>query len=152
MSDDSDDVMGVLATRIEERFRMSLPALRRAVAVAPHASPDAAEAVRWYGLLATAQESLDRAEDALVAVLMAEAPGELDDPAMEAAQRVNTGVDVRDGRAMVLRFLLDPDAPGRRGPGVWRGSAPAARRGQAPTTSIPARPGLPVSKVQGAFR
>ncbi|WP_329558853.1 hypothetical protein OG711_07820 [Streptomyces uncialis] len=152
MSDESDDVMGVLKDRIEERFQMTLPALRRAVAAAPHASAEAVEAVRWYGLLTTAQEALQRAEDALVTVLMAEPGGELDDPAMEVAHRVNAAVDLRDGRAMVLRFLLDPDAPGKHGPGAWRGSTPAPRRGPAPNTTVPARPAVPVSEVRGVSR
>ncbi|MFD4829191.1 hypothetical protein ACFWPV_04940 [Streptomyces uncialis] len=152
MSDESDDVMGVLKTRIEERFQMSLPSLGRAVTAAPHASAEAVAAVRWYGLLTTAQEALQRAEDALVTVLMTEPDGELDDPAMEVAHRVNAAVDLRDGRAMVLRFLLDPDAPGKHGPGSWRGSAPAPRRGPAPTTTVPARPAVPLSEVRGVSR
>ncbi|MGW1974180.1 hypothetical protein [Streptomyces sp. NPDC001889] len=150
MPDESDDVMGVLAARIEEKFQMGLPALRRAVAFAPHASPAATEAVRWYALLATAQEALGRAEDALVEVLMSKPPGELDDPVMQLAHRVNAAFDIRDGRAMVLRQLLDPQAPGT--PGVWRGTAATARRGPAPTTSTPARPALPMPEIRRAAR
>ncbi|MFD9715822.1 hypothetical protein [Streptomyces sp. NPDC059076] len=143
MSDASGEVMGVLAARIEERFEMSLPALRRAVMVAPHASPTATETVRWYSLLATAQEAVERAEDALVTVLMNEAPGELDDPAMELAHRVNAAVGIRDGRAMVVRLLLDPQVPGNR--------SPAARRGPTPTTTAPARPATP-AEARGVSR
>ncbi|MGW6455096.1 hypothetical protein ACWF94_04080 [Streptomyces sp. NPDC055078] len=152
MSDEPGDLLGVLATRIEEKFQMSLPTLRRAVAIAPHASPDAAETVRWYGLLTTAQEALERAEDALVAALGTEPRGELDDPVMEFAHRVNTAVDIRDGRATVLRFLLDPDTPDRRGPSARYGTAPTLRRGPALTTGVPARPAAAVPEVRGVPR
>ncbi|WP_411140960.1 hypothetical protein [Streptomyces sp. x-80] len=151
MSDDVGDVMGVITEQIERRFHMSLPELRRAVAAAPQAHREATEAVRWYGHLAQAQEALEKAEDALVAVLGTET-GELDDPAMALAHQVNAAVTVRDGRAMVVRFLLDPDAPGRRGPGAWRDVAASAHRGPALQTSSPARPVVPAASVRGVSR
>ncbi|WP_367437989.1 hypothetical protein [Streptomyces celluloflavus] len=142
--------MGVITEQIERRFHMSLPELRRAVAAAPQAHPEATDVVHWHGLLTKAQEALETAEDALVAVLGAE-PGELDDPAMNLARQVNAAVSVRDGRAMVVRFLLDPDAPGKRGPGAWRGAVQAAGRGPALPTSPPVRP-APAASVRGMSR
>ncbi|MFI1890248.1 hypothetical protein [Streptomyces jumonjinensis] len=132
MADEADDVMRALTEQIEERFGMSLPSLVRAVAFAPHASPAVVEVVRWHGLLAAAQSALERAEDALVAVLDT-VPGDLSDDhdrIMYFANRVNESVQIRDGRASVLTFLLDPDAPGKQGPAAWRGTVPAHRRGK----------------------
>ncbi|MFF0448049.1 hypothetical protein ACFYT4_16840 [Streptomyces sp. NPDC004609] len=155
MSDEADDVMRVLTEQIEARFGMSVPSLRRAVAFAPHASPAAVEVVRWHGLLATAQSALERAEDALVTVLDT-VPGDLSedhDRIMHFANRVNESVQIRDGRASVLTFLLDPDAPGKDGPAAWRGAVPAHRRGKPalPTTTpaAPAAPSAPVRRGAG---
>lgn len=149
MSDEPDDVMRILTGQIEERFGMSVPSLRRAVAFAPHASPAAVEVVRWHGLLTTAQSALERAEDALVAVLDT-VPGDLaedHDRIMYFANRVNEAVDLRDGRASVLRFLLDPDAPAKYGPAAWRGAVPAHRQGKpalgTTTPSLPTAPSAP---------
>ncbi|MEU5162326.1 hypothetical protein AB0G74_22350 [Streptomyces sp. NPDC020875] len=156
MADDAG-VMRVFTQQIEERFGMGLPSLRRAVAVAPHASPAAVEVVRWHGLLATAQSALERAEDALVAVLDT-VPGDLaedHDRIMVFATRVNEAVGLRDGRASVLRFLLDPDTPDTYGPAAWRGAVPAHRRPGEPelrTTapSLPTAPSAPARR--GAAR
>ncbi|PZT68334.1 hypothetical protein DN402_09020 [Streptomyces sp. SW4] len=153
MSDDADDVMGVITQQIETRFQMPLADLRRAVAAAPHASNDATVVVKWYGMLAEAQEVLEKAEDALVAALDS-APGDvLDDPVMELAHQVNAAVAVRDGRAMVVRHYTDPNSPGRRGPGAWRGAETASRRGPAlqtaPVASASPTPSVP---VRGAVR
>ncbi|MEI5100933.1 hypothetical protein RB200_23335 [Streptomyces sp. PmtG] len=129
----SDDVMDVIIQQIEARFRMPLDDLREAVAAAPQASTDAAAVVKWYEMLADAQQVLERAESALVAALD-DSPGEvLDDPVMQLAHQVNAAVQVRDGRAMVVRHYLDPHTPSREGPGAWRGieARPAPRTGPA---------------------
>jgi hypothetical protein len=153
VSDDADDVMGVITQQIEARFQMPLADLRRAVAVAPHASNDATVVVKWYGLLAEAQEVLEKAEDALVAALD-RAPGDvLDDPVMELAHQVNAAVAVRDGRAMVVRHYTDPNSLGCKGPGAWRGADAAPRRSPAlQTTPIPSDAPTPSVPVRGATR
>ncbi|MFF3556175.1 hypothetical protein ACFYXL_22535 [Streptomyces tsukubensis] len=152
MADEPDDVMRVLTGQVEERFGMSVTSLRRAVAFAPHVSPAAVEVVRWHGLLTTAQSALERAEDALVGVLDT-VPGDLaedHDRIMSFATRVNEAVDLRDGRASVLRFLLDPDAPATYGPAAWRGAVPAHRQGKPalPTTTsaLPTAPSASVGR------
>ncbi|WP_405734930.1 hypothetical protein OG607_41450 [Streptomyces sp. NBC_01537] len=142
MPDYADDVTGVLTEQIEAHFHMSLDELRRAVAVAPQANSEATQVVHWHGLLTQAQGLLDRAEDDLLAALSTE-PGELDDPAMDLAHRVNAAVTTRDGRAMVVRYLLDPDAPGKPSPGPGRAAAgQAARPAPALQTSPAARPAV----------
>ncbi|MFI1183605.1 hypothetical protein ACH4UT_29240 [Streptomyces sp. NPDC020799] len=151
MPDDADDVMGVITQQIEARFQMSLPELRQAVATAPHANEQATEVVYWHGLLAQAQVALERCEDDLVAVLSQD-PVPLDDPVMDLAHRVNAAVTARDGRAMVVRFLLDPAALSKRGPGAWRGATVAAGRGPALQTSAPTRPSTAAGPVRGATR
>ncbi|MCC3775877.1 hypothetical protein [Streptomyces sp. UNOB3_S3] len=150
MPDDADDVMGVITQQIEARFQMSLPELRQGVAAAPHANQQATEVVHWHGLLSQAQAALERAEDALVATL-AQDPVPLDDPAMDLAHQVNAAVTARDGRAMVVRFLLDPAAPGKHGPGTWRGAMATGRR-PALQTSPPMRPATAAIPVRGAAR
>ncbi|MFG3282082.1 hypothetical protein [Streptomyces sp. NPDC048111] len=152
MPDDADDVMSVITQQIEARFQMPLADLRRAVAAAPRANDDATVVVKWYGMLAEAQEALSKAEDALVAALDT-APGDvLDDPVMALAHQVNAAVAVRDGRAMVVRHYTDPNSPGRRGPGAWRGAETAPRRSPALTTApAPIMP-APAVPVRGALR
>ena len=115
ISDESEDVVGVLTERIEARFGMGMDQLKSAVAAAPTANPDATDVVKWHGLLVESQSVLDRAEDDLVAALQTQ-PSEVDDPTMGLAHRVNAAVTARDGRAMVVRWLLDPAAPGNRPP------------------------------------
>ncbi|MFK8911829.1 hypothetical protein [Streptomyces sp. YS-3] len=152
MPDDADDVMGVITQQIEARFQMPLAALRRAVAAAPRANDDATVVVKWYGMLAEAQEALSKAEDALVAALDT-APGDvLDDPVMALAHQVNAAVAVRDGRAMVVRHYTDPNSPGRRGPGAWRGAETAPRRSPALTTAPAPSVPAPAVPVRGALR
>ncbi|MFI2204649.1 hypothetical protein ACH47Z_28455 [Streptomyces sp. NPDC020192] len=151
MSDASEDMMGVITERIEDRFQMPLADLRRAVKAAPQANPEATTIVHWYGLLAETQDALEAAEDALIEALGTQ-PGELDDPVVELAHQVNAAVASRDGRAMVVNYLLDPDAPGKRGPAVWRGASPAARRAPALPTSSPVLPGTRDTSARGAAR
>ncbi|MEU3599279.1 hypothetical protein ABZ714_11185 [Streptomyces sp. NPDC006798] len=150
---DEADVVGVLTGHIERRFGMSVPSLRRAVSTRTLASPAAAEVVRWHGLLAVAQAALDRAEDALVAVLDT-VPGDLaedHDRIMLAANRVNDAVGIRDGRATVLAFLLDPGPSARSGPAAaWRGAVAAHRRDRpalaTAAPAIPVKPPLPTGR------
>ncbi|WP_406439062.1 hypothetical protein OHB14_51615 [Streptomyces sp. NBC_01613] len=151
MAEFSEDVMGVVTERIEDRFQMPLADLRQAVKAAPQANPDATSVVHWYGLLAETQDALDAAEDALVEALGTQ-PGELDDAVMELAHQVNAAVTVRDGRVMVVNFLLDPHAAGKRAPGAWRGGAPAARRAPALPTAAPALPGARAVPARGVTR
>ncbi|WP_405729234.1 hypothetical protein OG885_09935 [Streptomyces sp. NBC_00028] len=152
MLDASEDVMGVITERIEDRFQMPLSDLRRAVEAAPHANPEATAVVHWYGLLAEAQQALDTAEDALVKALGTQSPDVLDDPVMELAHQVNAAVASRDGRAMVVKYLLDPNAPRKHGPAVWRGASPAARPAPALPTSPPMLPSTPNTTARGATR
>ncbi|MEU8665365.1 hypothetical protein OHA63_29335 [Streptomyces anulatus] len=150
MPDVSEDVMSVLTERIEERFQMPLADLRRAVEKAPQANPEATALVHWHGLLTETQQALDTAEDALVEALGTQPADVLDDPVMELAHQVNSAVASRDGRAMVVNYLLDPNAPGKRGPGVWRGASPAARRAPALPTSPPTLPIARNTTARGA--
>ncbi|MFJ8676305.1 hypothetical protein [Streptomyces sp. NPDC093589] len=151
MLDVSDDVMGVITQQIEARFDMRLSELRRAVTAAPQANGEATAIVHWHGLLAESQKALERAEDALVGILESQ-PGELDDPEMEAAHRVNAAVTARDGRAMVVTYLLDADAPGKRAPGPWLGASPAVRRGPALQTSQPTHAVAPAAPARRGSR
>ncbi|MFD7017535.1 hypothetical protein [Streptomyces sp. NPDC059928] len=152
MLDASEDVMGVITERIEDRFQMPLADLRRAVQAAPQANPEATTVVHWYGLLTETQQALDTAEDALVEALGARPSDVLDDPVMELAHQVNAAVASRDGRAMVVNYLLAPNAPGKRGPGIWRGASPAARRAPALPTSPPALPSVRDAASRGVAR
>ncbi|MGW5650579.1 hypothetical protein [Streptomyces humi] len=146
ISEDSADVVGVLAVRIEARFDMGMAQLKAAVAAAPTANPDATDVVKWYGLLVEAQSVLERAEDDLVAALQAQ-PSEVDDPTMDLAQRVNAAVTTRDGRAMVVRWLLDPGAPGKKDPVAERQARLRPRTGPAVQTSAPNRPAVTAAPV-----
>jgi hypothetical protein len=105
---DTDNVVGVLTEQIEQRFEMSMGDLTAAVAAAPQAHPAATEIVHWHRLLTDAQAELARAEDELLAALATQ-HGEVNDPTVALAYRVNEAVTARDGRAMTVRFLLDPD-------------------------------------------
>ncbi|MFD6912366.1 hypothetical protein [Streptomyces virginiae] len=149
MSEELEDVLGTFAQQIEARFQMPLGQLRDAVTEAPEANPDATTLARWYGHLEEAQGLLSRAEDELVLALDRAPAGELEDPVMALADRVNTLVAVRDGRAMVVRHLLDDNAPGQRAPGVWRG---AVRTGPAIGTTPVVRPAaVPAVPVRGGM-
>ncbi|CAL9414997.1 hypothetical protein [Streptomyces sp. enrichment culture] len=139
IADESADVVGVLTERIEARFDMGMDQLRAAVAAAPTANPDATDVVKWYGLLEEAQSMLERAEDDLLAALQTQ-PSEVDDPTMGLAHRVNAAVTARDGRAMVVRWLLDPDALGKKDLAAERLARLRPRSGPAVQTSAPHRP------------
>ncbi|GAA4782103.1 hypothetical protein [Streptomyces ziwulingensis] len=138
-SDESADVVGVLTERIEARFDMGMDQLKAAVAAAPTTNSDATDVVKWHGLLVEAQSVLERAEDDLLAVLQTQ-PSEVDDPAMGLAHRVNAAVTVRDGRAMVVRLLLDPDASGKQDLTAERLACLQPRNSPAVQTSAPHRP------------
>ncbi|MFG2564673.1 hypothetical protein ACGFR6_04445 [Streptomyces sp. NPDC048567] len=140
ISDGAEDVVGVLTERIESHFGMGMDELRAAVGADPAANTDATEAVKWHGLLVQAQSVLERAEDDLLAALETQA-SEVDDPTLGLAHRVNEAVTTRDGRAMVVRWLLDPEAPGKQGLGAERLARLRSRTGPAVQTSPPRRPG-----------
>jgi len=139
ISDDAEDVVDVLTERIEARFGMDIDQLKAAVAAAPTVNPDATDVVKWHRHLVEAQSALDRAEDDLLAALDTQ-PSEVDDPTMGLAHRVNAAVSARDGRAMVVRWLLDPDAPGKKGLAAERLARLRPRTGPAVQTSAPHRP------------
>jgi len=140
ISDESADVVGVLTEQVEARFGMGIDQLKAAVAAAPAANPDATGIVKWHGLLVDAQVVLERAEDDLLAALQSQ-PSEVDDPTMGLALRVNAAVTARDGRAMVVRWLLDPDAPGKKDLAAERlARLRPPRTGPAIQTSAPNRP------------
>ncbi|CAM5242887.1 hypothetical protein [Streptomyces hirsutus] len=153
MSDDADDVVGVLTEQIEQRFGMYIGTLKAAVTAAPDANRQATDVVRWHGLLTESQTVLERAEDDLLRALETQ-PSEVDDPTMDLAHRVNAAISTRDGRAMVVRWLLDPDAPGKRGPAADRLARlnRSRRQGPAVPTSAPARPATAPATGQGALR
>ncbi|MFD8847636.1 hypothetical protein [Streptomyces sp. NPDC059604] len=138
MYDETEDVVGVLTARIEARFGMSIDHLKAAVAAAPAANATATTIVKRYGLLVESQTALGRAEDDLFAALESQ-PSEVDDPTMDRAHRVNAAVAVRDGRAMVVRWLLDSDAPGKTGLAAERLARlnRGAQKGPAVPTSAP---------------
>ncbi|MFD3580906.1 hypothetical protein [Streptomyces sp. NPDC058683] len=139
ISDDAEDVVGVLTERIEARFGMDMDQLKAAVAAAPMANPAATDVVRWYGLLVEAQSVLDRAENDLLTALETQ-PNDVDDPTMGLAHRVNAAVTARDGRAMVVRWLLEPDAPGKKDLAAERLALLRPRTGPAVQTSAPHQP------------
>ncbi|MCE7081706.1 hypothetical protein [Streptomyces sp. ST2-7A] len=140
MSDGTDDVVDVLTEQIERRFDMSMDELRAAVAAAPEAHGEATELVRWHALLTEAQTAVDTAENDLLRAMETQTDT-IDDPTMEIAQRANNAVFARDGRAMVVRWLLDPDAPGKRGPTAEQRPRPGLDRRRGPTPTTPAPPG-----------
>ncbi|MGW7005901.1 hypothetical protein ACWGCW_24620 [Streptomyces sp. NPDC054933] len=154
MTDDIEDVVGVLTEQIEARFAMSMDELKAAVTVAPAANPEATSVVKWHGLLVVSQAALERAEDELLAALETQ-PSEVDDPTMDLAHRVNAAVSARDGRAMVVLWLLDPAAPGKQGLAAER-LARLSRRahtGPAVQTSAPVRPATaPAPAARGVLR
>ncbi|WP_411150605.1 hypothetical protein [Streptomyces sp. A30] len=156
---DADDVLGVLTEQIQSRFQMPIAELRRAVVAAPQAHPEATTIVRWHGLLTEAQQVLNRAEDALAQALAHHVDTvpdgefvELPEHVMRLADSVNIAHTVREGRAMTVRHLLDPQAIGNRSPGAWRGTAPTARRGPALPTTAPSVPDTAQAPVRGAAR
>jgi hypothetical protein len=70
---------------------------------------------------------------------------------MDLARTVDAAVTVRDGRARVVRFLLDPDAAGEQNR-TARGEALGERRSPALTTSMPPRPATPASAPTAGVR
>ncbi|KUN02178.1 hypothetical protein AQI95_29105 [Streptomyces yokosukanensis] len=141
MSDSTDDVVDVLTAQIEGHFGMSMDSLKAAVAAAPTVHLAATEIVSWHRLLVASQAVLERAEDELLTALQTQSAEVVDAPTMDLAHRVNAAVAARDGRAMAVRWLLDPNAPGKtglaaerlarfsgtqRGPAVPAGAVPAA--------------------------
>ncbi len=151
LSDDipdvGEDVVGVLTARIEAHLGTSMDHLKAVVTDDPAANPYVTDIVKWHGLLLDAQAVLDRAEDDLLAALETQ-PSEVDDPTMDLAHRVNAAVTARDGRALVVRWLLDPDAPGKKGIATERLARLRSRTGPAVQTSPARRPaGVPAPAV-----
>ncbi|MFT9784688.1 hypothetical protein ACMZ5E_00405 [Streptomyces rhizosphaericola] len=156
MSDDipdvGEDVVGVLTARIEAHLGMDMDHLKAVVTDDPAANPYVTDVVKWHGLLLDAQAVLDRAEDDLLAALETQ-PSEVDDPTMDLAHRVNAAVTARDGRALVVRWLLDPDAPGKKDLANERLARLRSRAGPAVQTSPARRPaGVPAPAVARAGR
>ncbi|MFD3760523.1 hypothetical protein [Streptomyces sp. NPDC058622] len=138
----SDDVMGVLTRHIEAAFQRPVDDLRQVAAASGRVHP-ATEVLHWYGLTAEAQTVVDRAENALLAAI-GPVPGELTPSQMAIAHQVNTAVAARDGRAMVLRHLLDPNARH-----VWGGERPQSRIASRASTALPPRPPASVGRATG---
>ncbi|NJQ03358.1 hypothetical protein [Streptomyces zingiberis] len=151
--DGIEDVVGVLTEQIERRFEMSMDELTAAVDAAPDANPEATDIVKWHGLLTESQAALGRAEDDLLAALQRQ-HSEVDDPTLDLAHRVNAAVTTRDGRALVVRWLLDPDAPGKKDLAAERLARlnGGSRRGPAVPTSAPARPATAPATGRGVLR
>ncbi|GHG22138.1 hypothetical protein GCM10017667_67350 [Streptomyces filamentosus] len=142
----------MLTARIEAHLGTSMDHLKAVVTDDPATNPYVTDIVKWHGLLLDAQAVLDRAEDELLAALQTQ-PSEVDDPTMDLAHRVNAAVTARDGRALVVRWLLNPDAPGKKGPAAERLARLRSRTGPAVQTS-PAGPpaGVPAPAVARAAR
>ena len=141
LSDGAESVVGMLTEQIEAHFGMGMDQLRAAVGVAPTANPEATEVVAWHARLVSAQSVLDRAEEDLLAELETQ-PIEFDDRTLGLAQRVTAAVAARDGRALVVWWLLDPDAREKKGlaaEGLARLNS-RALKGPAVQTSAPHRP------------
>nr|WSX75888.1 hypothetical protein OH826_19745 [Streptomyces sp. NBC_00899] len=149
---DADGVMEVLAAEVRERFGRSLGDLRTLAAAQPHQAPGASEVLRWFDQVTEAQKFLEDAENALVDVLAAGGTEPLTEDQMDLARTVDAAVTVRDGRARVVRFLLDSDAP-RRESEPARGEELGVRRPPALTTSMPPRPAAaPASATAAGMR
>ncbi|CQR61833.1 hypothetical protein [Streptomyces leeuwenhoekii] len=153
MSDDisggTEDVVGVLTQQIEAHFGMGFDGLKAAVDAAPTAHPTATVVVKWHGLLLESQAALDQAEDDLLTALQSQ-PSEVDDPTLDLAHRVDAAVTARDGRAMVIRWLLDPHAPGQQD--ATERLARGRRQGPAVPTSAPPRPATAPQAGKGVLR
>lgn len=150
MPEELDDVLAAYTRQIEARFQIPLHQLRDAVTAAPQANAEATTLLRWYGHLEEAQGLLSQAEDDLVLALDRAPAGELEDPVMLLADRVNTLVAVRDGRAMVVAHLLDDNAPGRRTQGARTG--PVRTRPAIGTTPVVRPAVVPAVPVRGGIR
>ncbi|GGT22278.1 hypothetical protein ACK389_10585 [Streptomyces antibioticus] len=134
MSDGMEDVVGPITEQIVQRFGLSIDALKAAVEAAPNAHREATVVVRWHGLLTESQTALERAEDKLLAALDTQ-PSEVDDPTLDLAHRVDAAVTIRDGRAVALRLLLEPNTGGKQDVEAVR----PTRRGPAVPTNPPTR-------------
>lgn len=148
---DADGVLEVLAAEIRERFGHSLENLRTLEATQPDRVPGASEVLRWFDQVTEAQLFLEDAENALVDVLVTAESAPLTEDQMVLAATVDAAVTVRDGRALVVRFLLNPDAPGKKNAAV-KGEALGVRRPPALTTSMPPRPATPASAPAATVR
>lgn len=144
---DADGVLEVLAAEVSERFGCRLEDLRALAAAEPDQVPGAGEVLRWFDQVTEAQQFLEAAEDALVDVLATADTDTLTEDQMDLAATVDAAVTMRDGRALVVRFLLNPDAPGKQS-GAAKGEALGARRPPALTTSMPPRPAAPAAGVR----
>lgn len=145
----SGDLVGGLTQRIESHFGIEMEQLRKATTAAPGVNSDATDIVRWHGLLVEAQARLDYAEDELLTALHTQ-HSEVDEPTMELAQRVNAAVSARDGRAQVLRWFLDPDAPGKANLAERSARHGVARKRPGMQANAPVRPAT--APVPGAGR
>jgi hypothetical protein len=143
----SDDVVRVLTAEIEAHVGLSIDQLKAAVAAEPRQHPQAAAVVRWHALLVDAQHALDRAETGLLAALAQ--PGGAEDPVQGLAERVAAAAAARDGRVLVLRYLLNPEALGQATTGAR--SRRQAGPGPAVPATAPARP-APRQATPGAHR
>ncbi|MFF4767418.1 DUF5926 family protein [Streptomyces sp. NPDC001255] len=119
--------------------------LEQAVAADPQAHTEAATILRWHRMLAESQAALERAEDRLVAALQTQ--HDVDDPTMDLARAVDRAVTARDGRASVVRWLLDPDALGKKD---YETEPRRRRPGPAVATSPPPGLGAPASSTSPA--
>ncbi|MFF8447714.1 hypothetical protein ACF06Q_08435 [Streptomyces leeuwenhoekii] len=156
MSDDisggTEDVVGVLTQQIETHFGMGFDGLKAAVDAAPAAHPAATVVVKWHRLLRESQTALDQAEDDLLAALESQ-PSEVDDPTLDLAKhRVDAAVTARDGRAMVIRWLLDPHASGQQDATERLARTRGRRQGPAVPTSAPPRPATAPQAGKGVLR
>ncbi|WP_328939266.1 hypothetical protein OG288_37260 [Streptomyces tauricus] len=144
MSDDASDidVVGVLTKEIEGHFAMAMDQLKAEVAAGPVGAPatTASEVVRWHGMVLDSQAAFDRAEQELLTVLQT-GPSDASRPVQDLIDRVAAAAASREGRALVVRWLLKSDASGA--PDVTAGQ-PARSHGTrrttpvAPTTASPA--------------
>jgi hypothetical protein len=144
---DADGVLEVLAAEVRERFGHSLEDLRTLAADQLDQVPGASEVLRWFDQVTEAQQFLEDAEDALAGVLATAGTEPLTGDRMDLARTVDAAVIVRDGCALVVRFLLNPDAPGKES-GAAKGEALGVRRPPALTTSMPPRPAAPAVGVR----
>lgn len=148
----ADAVVEVVAAEVRERFGCNVEELRRVAAAQPGRVPGAEEVLRWFDQLTEAQQFLEDAEDALAGMLLVAGDGPLTEDQMDVARTVDAAVTVRDGRALVVRFLLDPDAPGKH-TGSARGEALGVRRPPALTAGVVSRPAAPAPMAgRGARR
>ncbi|MGA5215167.1 hypothetical protein ACPCAE_03700 [Streptomyces cinereoruber] len=141
MTDEPDDVLRAVAREIEDRFGVPVDELREAVAAARGTISFLPSAVvRWYDDLEEAQRLLISAEDELLGALQSAPVGELDEQVMTLAQRVDTALTIRDGRALTVRHLLE-DYPLPEQPATSH----AARRTGPVLTTTPVPQTAPVS-------